>query len=215
MLRQLIKSLIPNKGDIFFNLFKEGAANAHLVSKILVDILTSKDEKSLELLASDSKIVKQKSLQIQKQCLTALNNMFITPIDRADIQELSTLLNKITKRIVKVSVKLKIYSIDRVTDDCLIKSANTLLNITTVLATCIDALKMGAYENIVQSGEVIENLEENSIDDFREAINEIYSGKFDTLTILKLKEVYKSIDSAMELGVAAAELVLQISLKLI
>ena len=44
-------------------------------------------------------------------------------------------------------------------------------------------------------------------------MNEIYSGKFDTLTILKLKEIYKSIDSAIELSVSAADLIMQVSLK--
>jgi hypothetical protein len=48
---------------------------------------------------------------------------------------------------------------------------------------------------------------------WKHAINEMYSGKFDTLTILKLKEIYKSIDSAIELSVSAADLIMQVSLK--
>ena len=44
--------------------------------------------------------------------MVQLNNQFITPLDRGDIQELSVLLLKLTKRIVKTNSKLQIYAID-------------------------------------------------------------------------------------------------------
>jgi hypothetical protein len=77
----------------------------------------------------------------------------------------------------------------------------------------VSGLKTSDGNKIIQSGEKINELEENGIEDFRHAINEMYSGKFDTLTILKLKEIYKSIDSAIELSVSAADLIMQVSVK--
>jgi uncharacterized protein len=213
MLRKLIKLIVPSKSDIFFVLFGEAAENSHEAAKIFVDILNSSDPVQTDELCANSRILKQKANDINKKSLQQLNKMFITPIDRGDIQELSGLLNKLTKRIVKISTKLKIYNIDANTDDCLIKNANTLLIITKALVDCVSGLKVNDGNKIVQSGEKINELEENGIEDFRHAINEMYSGKFDTLTILKLKEIYKSIDSAIELSVSAADLVMQVSLK--
>lgn len=213
MLRKLIKSLVPNKGDKFFILFEDGALNAHESAKIFVDILNSKDQVVTDQLCVNSRILKQKATDINKKVIQELSNMFITPIDRGDIQELAGLLNKLTKRIVKISTKLKIYNIDANTDDCLIKNANTLLIITKALYECVESLKRFDASGITASGERINELEENGIEDFRHAINEIYSGKFDTLTILKLKEIYKSIDAAIELSVSAADLIMQVSLK--
>ncbi|HLX54852.1 MAG TPA: DUF47 family protein [Aquella sp.] len=213
MLRKLIKSLVPSKSDMFFVLFEEAAFNSHEAAKIFVDIINSKDPVQTDELCANSRILKQKAIDINKKVLGQLNKMFITPIDRGDIQELSGLLNKLTKRIVKISTKLKIYNIDANTDDCLIKNANTLLIITKALVDCVSGLKTNDGNKIVQSSEKINELEENGIEDFRHAINEMYSGKFDTLTILKLKEIYKSIDSAIELSVSAADLVTQVSLK--
>jgi uncharacterized protein Yka (UPF0111/DUF47 family) len=103
--------------------------------------------------------LKQKANDINKKVLQQLNKMFITPIDRGDIQELSGLLNKLTKRIVKISTKLKIYNIDANTDDCLIKNANTLLIITKALVDCVSGLKTNDGNKIVQSGEKINELE--------------------------------------------------------
>lgn len=213
MLRRIIKSIIPSKGEIFFILFEEASLNVHQSAKILVDILNSKDNYELAKLCSNAKILKQKANEINKKVLQALNKMFITPIDRGDIQELASFFNKLTKRIVKISNKLDIYKIDANTDDCMIKSANTLLEITEKLVYCMNGLKVGDNTQIDNSSQQINDLEEHGIDDFRHAINEIYSGKFDTLTILKLKEIYKSIDSAIELCVNVTDLTVQISLE--
>lgn len=213
MLRKFIKSIIPSKGDVFFNLFEEAAKNVYQSAQIFVDILNSKDVNELSQLCGSARVLKQRANDINKKVLQALNKMFITPIDRGDIQELSGFLNKLTKRIVKISTKLDIYKIDANTDDCMIKSANTLLIITKMLVECTQGLKAGDNHKIETAVQKINDLEEHGIDDFRHAINEIYSGKFDTLTILKLKEIYKSIDGAIELCVNAADLSMQISLE--
>jgi uncharacterized protein Yka (UPF0111/DUF47 family) len=213
VLRRLIKAIIPSKGDIFFTLFEESASNALEAAKIFVDILNSKDVVVSDQLFGNSRILKQKANEINKKVLHQLSNMFITPIDRGDIQELSALFNKLTKRIVKISTKLKIYNIDANTDDCLIKSADTLLIITETLMQCVHGLKVADNQTVAHTRDKVNDLEENGIEDFRHAIDEIYSGKFDTLTILKLKEIYKSIDAAIEISVNAADLIMQISLE--
>jgi uncharacterized protein len=213
VLRKFIKSIIPSKGDVFFTLFEEAARNVNQSAQIFVDILNAKDINHLAQLCASSRMLKQRANDINKKVLQALNKMFITPIDRGDIQELSGFLNKLTKRIVKISTKLDIYKIDANTDDCMIKSANTLLIITQMLVECTNGLKSSDSPTIEVAVQKINDLEEHGIDDFRHAINEIYSGKFDTLTILKLKEIYKSIDSAIELSVNSADLCMQISLE--
>ena len=92
---------------------------------------------------TSSRTIKQKSLENHKKTLESLNSMFITPIDRGDIQELSALFNKLTKRIVKISTKLKIYDIDAKSDDILVKNANTLLQITESLVSAAKSIKQG------------------------------------------------------------------------
>ncbi len=213
MLRKFIKSIIPSKGDLFFNLFEDAADNAYQSAKILVDILNANNVEDSIILCTNSRLLKQKANDINKKVLQLLNKMFITPIDRGDIQELAGILNKLTKRIVKISTKLDIYKIDASTDDCLIKTANTLFTMTQKLLSCINNLKLANNVKIELLVQEINDLEEYGIDDFRHAINEIYSGKFDVLTILKLKEIYKSIDAAIELSVNAADLSMNISLK--
>ena len=140
MLRRIIKAIIPSKGDIFFNLFVEAATNVNESANIFAAIINTNDKAHEAQLTTDLRSQRQKAIEIEKKVLHELGRQFITPIDRGDIKELSVLLLKLTKRIVKINQKLKIYSIDAHADDCLIRSATTLQNITKVLVDIMIAL---------------------------------------------------------------------------
>lgn len=213
MLRKLIRAIIPSKGEVFFNLFVAGAENVHQTANIFASIISAKDKATEVQLSSELRQQKQKALEIEKKVMIELNNQFITPIDRGDIQELSVLLLKLTKRIVKTNTKLQIYGIDIKVDDCLIGSATTLQNITKVVVDIMKALKDGNYDRISNDEQLTDEFEENGVEDLRRAMKEMYSGNYDTMMILKLKEIYKSIENAIDTSASIADLVMQISVK--
>ena len=213
MLRKLIRTILPSKGGVFFNLFLEAAQNANQTADAFASIINAKDRADEAKLSSELRQFKQKANEINKKVLVQLNNQFITPMDRGDIQELAVLLLKLTKRIVKTNSKLQIYAIDIKTDDCLISSATTLQNITKVLVEIMQALKDENYEKISSAEQKTDEFDEAAIDDLRNAMREMYSGNYDAMTILKLKEIYKSIESAIDISANIADLVMQISIK--
>ncbi len=213
MLRRIIKAIIPSKGDIFFNLFVEAAVNVHESANIFAAIINTSDKAHEAQLTTDLRSQRQRAIEIEKKVLHELGRQFITPIDRGDVKELSVLLLKLTKRIVKINQKLKIYSIDAQADDCLIRSATTLQNITKVLVDIMIALKTGNYERISSDDQKTDEFDDSAIEDLRHAMKEMYSGNYDTITILKLKEIYKSIENAIDTSVNIADLVMQISVK--
>lgn len=213
MLRRLIKLVIPSKGDRFFNLFVDAATNIHQSANIFAAIINTNDKSSEAHLSSDLRIQRQKAIEIEKKVISELSQQFITPIDRGDIKELSVLLLKLTKRIAKINQKLKIYSIDAKADDCLIRSATTLQKITKVVVDLMIALRNGRYELIANYDQVINEFDDSAIEDLRHAMKEMYSGNYDTIMILKLKEIYKSIENAIDTSVNVADLVMQISVK--
>ena len=190
MLKRLIRAIIPSRGDLFFNLFVEGAEVVHQAANVFANIISAKDKATEMQLSGELRQQKQKALDVNKRVMIELNNQFITPIDRGDIQELSVLLLKLTKRIVKTNTKLQIYGIDIKADDCLIGSATTLQNITKVLVDIMQALKDGNYQRISKNEQQTDEFDENGVEDLRRAMKEMYSGNYDTMTILKLKEIY-------------------------
>lgn len=213
VLRRIIKAIIPSKGDVFFNLFVEAATNVNEAAIIFAKIINTNDKGQEAQLSTDLRTQRQRAVEIEKRVLTELSKQFITPIDRGDVKELSGLLLKLTKRIAKINQKLKIYGIDARADDCLIRSATTLQNITKVLVDIMVALKTGNYDRISSNDQKTDEFDDSAIDDLRHAMKEMYSGDYDTITVLKLKEIYKSIENAIDTSVNIADLVVQISVK--
>ena len=213
MLRNIIRFLIPSKGDIFYTLFNEAVANAYKAAENNLAVIKCNDPSEIQQLLNQAAEFKQTAKNIDAKVLLILNQMFITPIDRVDIQELSNLLTKLTKRIVKIGTKLEIYDIQAAADNYLIKNAHTLLQITQALVNGINGLENSRADEILKANQTIETLEEGDIENFRYAIHELYSGKFDPLMVLKLKEVYKSVETAIEVVEVISNLLAHISIK--
>ena len=213
MLRRIIRAIIPAKGDVFYNLFVEGAQNVHDTANTFAAIINAQDRAEETSLSFALRVHKQKAMEIEKRVMIELNNQFITPLERGDIQELAVLLLKLTKRIVKTNTKLHIYAIDTKADDCLIGSATTLQNITRVLVDIMLGLKAGNTQRITSAGQKTDEFDDSGVEDLRRAMKEMYSGNYDTMTILKLKEIYKSIESAIDISTSISDLVMQISIK--
>lgn len=213
VLRKIIKTIIPSKGDVFFTLFVEAASNVYGAANIFAQIINTSDRAEEAQLSTDLRTQRQKAVEIEKRVMLELSKQFITPVDRGDIKELSGLLLKLTKRIAKINQKLKIYTIDAKADDCLTRSAETLKNITRVLVDIMVSLKNGDYDKISSGDQKTDEFDDSAVEDLRHAMMIMNSGDYDTITVLKLKEIYKSIENAIDTSANIADLVVQISVK--
>ena len=209
MLKRLVKFLLPNKGDVVFSLFAQELQNAYCAAKLLLKMLRKYDEIEVHKLG---KLYKNQANRFNRDVIKILDQMFITPIDRGMIQELSGYFNKLTKKIVRIIFKLNVYKIDIEVNNCLIKTSDTLLNMVFILSQCISALQDGDIYELEELIKKINELEEVEIEVFRDAMDDIYSGKFEVLTSIKLKEIYHNIDSVIDLCVTSSELVLKVAL---
>ena len=213
MLRKIIKSLIPSRGEIFFELFVEASENVHQASNLLADIVNAKDQEASKKLVADLRQKRQQAVDINKKIAVQLNEQFITPIDRGDIFHLSGIMLKLTKRIIKINKKMQIYAIDTKLDDCLIRSVVTLQEITKTLYQLMQAFQK-KDESIIQiSSQKADELDENVIEDLSDALEQIKQENYDMLTTMKLKEVYKAIESAIDTSATLCDSVMRIYVK--
>ena len=108
----LLSYILPPEEKVFYALFEDSAKvcedAARLFNAIMTDGLVEKH-------IIEAKGLKHKSNDLAKETLTQLNNTFVTPIDREDIQSIATHLNKITKKIVKACMNLRVYRLERYT----------------------------------------------------------------------------------------------------
>ena len=213
MLRKIIKALIPSRGNIFFDLFVEAAENIYQSSNLLVAIMHTKDADASADLSSQLRMQRQKAVDINKAIIVQLNEQFITPIDRGDIFHLSGTLLKLTKRIIKINNKLQLYTSGIEMDDCLIGSVEILQQITQSLYHLVVAFKDKDEHKIKLESQKVTELDENVVEDLGDALEKVQSNHYDMLTVIKLKEVYKAIESAVETSTTLCDSVMRIYVK--
>ncbi|WP_119344336.1 DUF47 domain-containing protein [Facilibium subflavum] len=213
MLRKIIKALIPNRGEVFFELFVKAAENVHQTSNLLADIINAKNTHDSDELVSQLRMQRQKAVDINKEIIVQLNEQFITPIDRGDIFHLSGILLKLTKRIIKINKKLQLYAIGVEMDDCLLRSVDTLQQITKSLYHLMIAFKDKDEKKIKLESQKASELDENVVEDLGHALEKIKEAQYDTLTVIKLKEVYKAIESAVDTSATLCDSVMRIYVK--
>ena len=213
MLRRIVKALVPSRGEVFYDLFIQAADNVHNTANLLADIINTDDRDSLASLSSTLKGQRQIAVDINKSIIEQLNSQFITPIDRGDIHQLAALMLKLTKRIIKINQKMQVYAINAHVDDCLIRSVNTLQSITLALRQMMLHLKKNDFDSVRAESHTADELDEKVIEDLGHATRAISMAEYDTVTIIKLKEVYKAIESAIETSATLCDTTMSISVK--
>src|SRR5665647_1339509 len=137
-----LAKILPPPENKFYQHFEDGAEVCELSSQLFYQIVHS-DLKEREEYLIHAKTYKRRAVEAMEGSLALLNASFITPIDREDIQLISTYLYKSTKVILKACVNLRIYKIESY-NDIVKKQAEILLKAAEELRTIISMLKNSA-----------------------------------------------------------------------
>ena len=205
-----IKKLLPPDNKVFFDCFIE-AANICKKSAILYnEALTHGINEELLL---QMKVQKHKGKDKEREVIATLNNTFITPIDREDIQSLTIAIRKINKKICKAFMNYSLYKIQKPTDEML-HQAKVVIKATTELVHCVSLLKkLHKMQAISDSRNTIKEIETLGDDVLYRATEDLFSGKFDAITVIKYKDIYKDLEDALDKCTSVADIVLNIAAK--
>ncbi len=206
----LMSYIMPPEDKMFFTYFQESAEicckTATLYSEIIEKGLT-------EDYKNQAREYKKKGKVVYKTVLKQLNKSFITPIEREDIQTIAVQLYKIAKRIAKTSVNLEIYALNKYTDE-MKEQTKTLFKATEKLREIIlEFKKVSDVEKITQLSIEMKELETHGDDVLREAFRVLYSGQYETLEVIKLRDLYKEVEAALDACYFVSDLILNIVLK--
>lgn len=205
-----LNKILPPEEKIFYSYFEESAKVCNDVAALYYNIMNNgfSEDKLIE-----AKRLKHKSNDIAKQTLIQLNTTFITPIDREDIQLVASLLNKITKKIVKACVNLRVYRLTEHNPNMKAQSA-TLLKATEELNYTVTHLKKATeIKEVTESNQRMREIESNGDEILYKAMDELFSGKYDSLSVIKLRDIYKDIENALDTCFSVSDEVVNIVLK--
>lgn len=206
----LMSYLLPREDAMFFNQFQESAQicnkTAILYNEVLKTGLTPESKEKI------MKYKKKGGISF-KLTLKQLNKSFITPIEREDIQYITVQLHKINKKIIKACLNLEVYRITSYTNE-MIEQAETLVKATEALGLILKKFKkVSDVEDITKTNIEMKQLESQGDEIHLRAIDDLFSGKYDALSVIKLRDMYKEIENALDACFYVSDTILNVVLK--
>ena len=187
-----LQRLMPNEGD-FFALFQKQAENIVAGSAAFTRLLehyTAVPEQ-----VQNVKAIEHAGDEITHQIFRKLNQTFITPFDREDIHELCGTMDDVIDLIDAAASRFVLYRILTVRAGT-VELAKVLTLATMELSAAIHAIQTPekALHRVIE----INRLENESDRICRTLIAELFEQEKDPVQIIKWKEIFEVIETAVD-----------------
>ncbi len=176
----------------FFVLFERLAEQLAAANRILQSI---DGTDRLSDVAKKMHAVEEAADQVTHEIFRTLNQTFITPIDREDIVVLASRLDDIIDVMDRALNRMVLYHVKSDTRE-ISQYVHLLDKIIGEVRKAVPELKRShkGYTHILKHCEII-NFIENEIDEHnRHTIGELVNGDHDPVQIIKLKEIYETLE---------------------
>jgi uncharacterized protein len=200
-------SLLP-RDPTFFDLFIEAAKNTVHASRLLDEMMGSwPDDSGLsrEILTAE-----QEGDRITHDIIQRLNSTFVTPIDREDIYGLATQMDDIVDFTEEAADFLGLYQIEAP-----MSQAQAL---TKVLVGACEQLAEGLehlreFKDLDKYWIEIHRLENEGDRISRDAVASLFSNGIDPMVVIRWKDMFAVLESAIDATETAAQIIEGIVIK--
>ena len=185
-------SLVPKEQD-YFRLFSDLAANLDEAAQLLVTFMEDYGQaKAIGAAILEHEHVGDKILH---DIVKRLNRSFITPIDREDIYDLVATMDEVLDNIEQATDAMVLYRVDEPTDYAR-RQAGVIANAASVLHQLINDLekRTDLMERVIS----INSLENEGDRIVRDAIAALFDDDIDAREIIKWKDIYELLESAID-----------------
>jgi predicted phosphate transport protein (TIGR00153 family) len=184
------------RDDTFFDYFSRAAANLVRGAELLSELaLPGADVQGVSERLAD---VEHDSDQVTHELYNKINTSFITPFDREDIYRLGSQLDDVMDHNEAVGSLVYLYGLSKLPN--LPREMNELIDVidrqARVTAAAMPQLKTmkGLKEYWVECN----RLENEGDRAYRMLLVRLFSGEYDALTVLKMKEVADELELATD-----------------
>jgi uncharacterized protein len=192
--------LIP-KDEKFFDLFAADGDNLVKAAHELEEMVRIYD-------ALDDRVARIRALEhagdvIDEALEERLERAFVTPFDREDIHELTVRLDDVVDGIQEVAETFVIYGVTTPTEE-----ARQLARLLDEQAVEIAAAlkKLEGLKGLEPHLKAIHELENQADGLSRAAIARLFRGEFETLDVIKWRDIYIALEEAIDAGEDAGEI---------
>ena len=208
-LQAIIRWLLPRE-DQFFDFLEKQAIVAHQGALVLAG---SKDD--------DPKNVRTRVQQLEHdgdklvhEVEEELAKTFVTPIDREDLQRLSSELDTVLDITNGAARACDLFGVERPTEPML-QLMNVLVECTAVLKNALPMLRRHEYDKLIEEARVLKKLEKDGDAIYREAVSKLFHDPaVDAKVLLREKAVLEDLENAVDHCDQVAETLTQLAVKL-
>jgi uncharacterized protein len=200
-----IKSNEKELLTILDNLSKKAVETSEALVVFLSDLQNTTMEKKIHELETEADV-------LTRDIFSELNKTFITPLDREDMQRIASKIDDVIDFIDGIAARLRSYKI-RTPPPYSVEIANELVKATKEVEYMVSKL-----QRIKNPKDMIDHcrntsLIEHTVDDmYRVAIAELFESN-DAIHIIKLKDIYETMETASDRCVDVADVIEDIVLK--
>ena len=199
--------LIP-KDEAFHDIFVKDGENLLEAARALNELFRDFDR--LDERVGTIQALEHRGDEIDNDIAARLERSFITPFDREDIHELYVRLDDIVDGIQEAAETVVIYAIDAPTDE-----ARRLAGIIAAQAEqLLEALrKLDHLEKAGMHLKAVHDLENEADGLSRSAIGRLFRDGGDPLNVIKMRDLYNTLEETIDAGEDAAEVLERIAAK--
>ena len=188
----VLQRLLPRE-EGFYHLFVKQADNIYVGAKALLEMLSHYTGVPEQV--QSIKAIEHHGDDITHSILTKLNQTFITPFDREDIHELCSQLDDVIDLIDAAASRFVLYRVDAIRPGT-IELVKVLVSTSAEVAEAVRALE--TPEKALKHCVEINRYENESDRLCRTLIAQLFDEERDPVQIIKWKEIFEVIETAVD-----------------
>jgi uncharacterized protein len=194
-IQNVIRLLVP-KEEHFFDFIEKAAEHTHEAAIALAGF--AQPGTTAESIRTKVQEVEHQGDKMVHEMEEALAKTFVTPIDREDLQRLSSEIDTITDLTNAAARACAWFGVDR-PNEPMVKLMNKLVESTSVLKEAAPALRAHEYGRLIEAGRKLRQMEKEADTVYREAVSALFkSDPFDCKTMFREKEVLDDLENAVD-----------------
>jgi hypothetical protein len=189
----LLKYFVPKERK-FYAMFNHAAENTIEASAALVLLFNTPSLDDRRAIGLTIKAIEKKGDEFTNRIFDVLNQSFITPFDREDINELTSTIDDVVDLIYGVSGKVEIYR-------CTVFSSFMKDMVSVIHEGCLlIKVAVGGLEgtknkhNVLKACKDINKLETRVDEYYHMAISSLFENEKDPIELIKQKEIIQNIE---------------------
>ena len=199
--------LIP-RDKAFFDLFNELAGKMKVSAELLHGLFA--EPHRLEHFVAAIKVVEHEADSITHAVSKRINTSFVTPFDREDIHNLAQSLDNVVDLIDGTARRVQMFHIAEFRTHALDLSDTLMRSVATLEKAVVDVKNAPL---VLAHARQVKLLEEEGDAIYQDAVGQLFNGTPDPLEVIKWKELFDTLERALDTCQVVANVLESISLK--